>query len=234
MVMIRSAHASDAQLVGKLMADAFRDDPTWSVYYPDDATRPAKLEAHYSRRVRRHPELAEVAVDDGRVVGALMWEEPHSRSQVAALLRSGSRIVRRLISRLPGRQGIAHTLTVEAHRPTEPHWYIHDIAASPQARGKGVGSALLGHRLSAIDAAADSASDSDDANDTGGTGGTGGTDSPAGAGKQGGIPHRVQLAALESTTAGSRRLYERFGFEAVAEVTTQPGEQATVMVRRPT
>lgn len=213
MVMIRSAHASDAQLVGKLMADAFRDDPTWSVYYPDDATRPAKLEAHYSRRVRRHPELAEVAVDDGRVVGALMWEEPHSRSQVAALLRSGSRIVRRLISRLPGRQGIAHTLTVEAHRPTEPHWYIHDIAASPQARGKGVGSALLGHRLSAIDAAADS---------------------PAGAGKQGGIPHRVQLAALESTTAGSRRLYERFGFEAVAEVTTQPGEQSTVMVRRPT
>ena len=178
------------------MAEAFRDDPTWSVYYPDASTRPAKLNAHYRRRVRKHPELAEVAVDDGRIVGALMWEAPYKKSTVAALLRSGSRITRRLISRLPGLQGIAHTLAVEKHRPVEPHWYIHDVAASPEARGKGVGSALLTHRLAQIDA--------------------------------GTLP-----TALESTTPGSRRLYERFGFEAVAQVPTQPGQSSTIMVRRP-
>ena len=210
MVTIRPAVSSDADLVGQLMAQAFRDDPTWSVYYPDASTRPAKLNAHYRRRVRKHPELADVAVDHGRIVGALMWEAPRAKSTAAALLRSGSRIARRLVSRLPGRQGVAHTLAVEKHRPLEPHWYIHDVAASPQARGKGVGSALLTHRLAEIDAAT----------------APGGTH-PAGAAAL------TPPTALESTTPGSRRLYERFGFEAVAQVPTQPGQSSTIMIRRP-
>lgn len=216
MVTIRPAEASDAELIGRLMAEAFRDDPTWSVYYPDASTRPGKLHSHYRRRVRRHPELAEVALDDGRIVGALMWEPPHKRSTTAAMLRSGSRIIRRLVSRLPGSQGIAHTLVVEKHRPIEPHWYIHDVAASPQARGKGVGSALLEHRLAAIDAATRVPAATGDSADAG----------PASA-----VP--APPIALESTTPGSRRLYERFGFEAVAQVPTQPGQSSTIMIRRP-
>lgn len=220
MVTIRPAVASDAELIGRLMAEAFRDDPTWSVYYPDASARPRKLHAHYRRRARRHPDLAEVAVDDGRIVGALMWEPPHKRSTTAALLRSGSRILRRLVSRLPGRQGIAHTLAVEKHRPIEPHWYIHDVAASPQARGKGVGSALLEHRLAAIDAAARIPADADPAG-------------PASPADPASPAPPAPPTALESTTPGSRRLYERFGFEAVAQVPTQPGESSTIMVRRP-
>lgn len=212
MVTIRPAVTSDAELIGRLMAEAFRDDPTWSVYYPDASTRPGKLHSHYRRRVRRSPELAEVALDDGRIVGALMWEPPHKQSTTAAILRSGSRIVRRLVSRLPGRQGIAHTLAVEKHRPIEPHWYIHDVAASPQARGKGVGSALLEHRLAAIDAVARV---------------------PAGADPAGTATSPTPPTALESTTPGSRRLYERFGFEAVAQVPTQPNRSSTIMLRHP-
>lgn len=217
MVTIRPAVAADAELIGRLMSEAFRDDPTWSVYYPDASTRPRKLHAHYRRRARRHPDLAEVAVDDGRVGGALMWEQPHRASTTAAVLRSTSRIVRRLVSRFPGRKGIAHTLAVEKHRPIEPHWYIHDIATSPQARGKGVGTALLEHRLAAIDAAGR---------------GPAATDNAAGSGRVS-TAQPAPPTALESTTPGSRRLYERFGFEAVAQVPTQPGQSSTIMVRRP-
>lgn len=195
MVTIRPAAAANAHVIAVLMAEAFRDDPAWSVYFPDPATRPRKLEAHYRGRISRTPELADVAVDDGQILGALLWEAPRDNSRVAAVLRSCARVVKRIGSRLPGGRGIAHTLAVEAYRPSEPHWYLHDIAASPKARGRGVGSALLTHRLGIID-------DSE-----------------------------TTLAALEATTPGSRRLYERFGFEAVGRAPTQPDQASTIMVR---
>lgn len=197
MVTIRPATSADAPIASKLVAEAFRDDPAWSTALPDPATRPRKLEAHYRRRIHRHPELVDVAVDDGQVVGALLWAAPHFHSRPAAIRRACSQAVRRIAGRLPGGHGIAHGLAVEAYRPADPHWYLADIAASPKARGKGVGSALLVHRIGKIDA------------------------SP------------TPLAALEATSPGSRRLYERFGFEAVGQVATQPGEASTVMVRRP-
>jgi ribosomal protein S18 acetylase RimI-like enzyme len=85
---------------------------------------------------------------------------------------------------------------VDSHRPPEPHWYLHDIGAGPEARGRGVGSALLEHRLGLVDQSG------------------------------------TALMFLEATTPGSRRLYERFGFEAVGSVPTQPGQASTAMIRR--
>lgn len=205
MVTIRPATSADAPIVAQLLGEAFRDDPAWATYFTKPVTRQQKLETHYRRRVHRHPELVDVAVDGDQVVGALLWAAPDSRSRPAVILRAGSRAIRRIASKLPRGQRFAHGLAVEAFRPTEPHWYLHDIAAGPNARGKGVGSALLTHRLGIIDAA--------------------GADNAASPG--------TTCAALEATTAGSRRLYERFGFEPVGRVPTQPGEASTVMVRRP-
>lgn len=196
MVTIRPATAADAPAVATLMSEAFRDDPAWSVFFPNSRTRAQKLDAHYRHRVRRQPERVDIAVHEGRVAGAMLWEPPQAGTRLAAILRSVSRAIRTLVSRFPGGRGIAHTLAVEAYRPTEPHWYLHDIAASPKARGKGIGSALLTHRLGLIDASG------------------------------------TTVAALEATTPNSRRLYERFGFEAVGQAPSQPGQASTVMVRR--
>lgn len=197
MVTIRPATSADAPIASKLLAEAFRDDPAWAMSLPDPATRPRKLEAHYRRRIHRHPDLVDVAVDGDRVVGALLRAAPHSESRPAVIRRSVWRTLRRIASRLPGGRGIGHGLAVESYRPAEPHWYLSDIVSSPAARGMGVGSALLTHFVAEVDA------------------------SP------------TTLAALEATSPGSRRLYERFGFEAVGRVPTQPGEASTVMVRRP-
>lgn len=213
MVTIRPATSGDAVIVGKLMADAFRDDPAWAVTYPKASTRYSKLETHYRRRVQRHPELGDVAVDDGRIVGALLFAVPRTPSGASSALGSVSRLIRTLASRLPGRNGLAHTLAIEKHLPPEPHWYLHDVAASPQARGKGVGTALLSHRLGVID----------DAGERPGQG----------AGDEAGTRSGTSLTALEATTEGSRRLYERFGFEAVSQIPTGPGQASTIMVRRP-
>lgn len=198
MMTIRSAARADAPAIASILTEAFRDDPAWSVSLPKDETRAAKLTAYYLRRARRHPEWADVAVDDGRLVGALLWKPPADPGAVATTRRAISGAVRWVLGRLPLGRGARHNHQIASYRPTEPHWYIRDIGTGPDARGKGVGSALLEHRLALIDQSA------------------------------------TTLAFLESTTPGSRRLYERFGFEAVGSVPTLPGNASTVMVRRPT
>ncbi len=196
MITIRTATADDAPALGRLLGEAFRDDPAWAQFYPDPATRAERLTAHYRRSVRRHPERVDVATDDGRVVGALLWEPPEAAGAGAAIRRVLTQAIQSARSRLPGGRGIRHTREVDSHRPPEPHWYLHDIGAGPEARGRGVGSALLEHRLGLVDQSG------------------------------------TALMFLEATTPGSRRLYERFGFEAVGSVPTQPGQASTAMIRR--
>lgn len=154
MLTIRTAIAADAPFVGRILGDAFRDDPTWAQYLPDPATRAQKLAKYYRRRVRRHPDHVDVAMDDGRLVGALLWAPPERAGGLSAARRTARRATQRIQSRLPGGRGVRHSRAVESHRPTEPHWYLRDIGAGPEARGKGVGSALLEHRLGLIDRSA--------------------------------------------------------------------------------
>lgn len=221
MVTIRPATAANAPVIAQVLAEGFRDDPTWAIHLPDPATRPRKLRAYYQRRVSRHPETVDVAVDEGRIVGALLWAAPRRESRPSAILRSCVRAAKRIVSRLPGGRGIAHSLAVEALRPTEPHWYLEEIVSSPQARGRGVGSALLTHRLGIIDAAAANSPDV-------APGLTAAPDTREAAT----AASTPTLTALEATTPDSRRLYERFGFEAVGQTPTQPGQASTAMVRR--
>ena len=151
MVEVRPAVASDAPAIGTMLGEAFGDDPAWALFFPDGASRPAHLAAHYRHYVRRHPDRVDVAVEDGQTLGALLWEPP--RRDAGRWARWGTRVAAalRLLVSPTARRGRAHTRAVEAHRPSEPHWYFHDIATGPRARGKGIGSALLRHRLDIID-----------------------------------------------------------------------------------
>lgn len=197
MVTIRPASRADAPAIARIFSEAFRGDPAWSVTLPDDKSRAAKLTTYYLRRVRRHPEWVDVAMDGGRLVGAVLWEPPADPGALATAKRGISGAARWTLGRLPLGRGARHTHQIEAYRPTAPHWYIRDIGTGPQARGKGVGSALLEHRLRVVDRSA------------------------------------TPLAFLESTTPASRRLYERFGFEAVGSVPTLGDQASTAMIRTP-
>lgn len=151
MVEVRAAAASDAQTIGKMLGEAFGADPAWAQFFPDEASRPARLTAHYRRQVQRHSDRVDVAVEDGQTLGALLWEPPHREAgRWSRWGERGAAVLRLLISPT-ARRGAAHTRAVDAHRPSEPHWYLHDIAAGPRARGRGVGSTLLRHRLNIID-----------------------------------------------------------------------------------
>ena len=197
MVTVRTATRADAPAVARLLSEAFRDDPAWSITLPEDETRLAKLAAYYRRRVRRRPGWVDVAVDDDEVVGALLWEPPADSGALATARRAITGGTRWVLGRLPIGRGARHTLQIEAYRPPAPHWYLRDIGAGPEARGRGVGTALLEHRLAIVDR------------------------SP------------TPLAFLEATTPGSRRLYERFGFETIGSVATLGEASSTAMLRRP-
>ena len=151
MVEVRPAAASDAPAIGEMLGEAFGEDPAWALFFPDGASRPTHLAAHYRHFVRRHPDRVDVAVEDGQTLGALLWEPPHRGSGRWARWGEKAAAALRLLISPTARRGAAHTRAVDAHRPSEPHWYFHDIATGPRARGKGIGSALLRHRLDIID-----------------------------------------------------------------------------------
>lgn len=174
MATIRPGTAADASEVGEIFSEAFEGDPVWAAHLPEASSRRRALAEFYASEVKRDPEHVDVAVDeDGQVLGALIWEPPGSRDAPA--------------SSSPTETGQSHDKAIDDQRPTEPHWYIHDIATSARARGTGVGTLLIQHRLDQIGA---------------------------------------EPTFLESTTPASRRLYERFGFDAHITDDMVPGSSA--------
>lgn len=179
MATIRPGTAADAGEIGEIFSEAFEDDPVWAAHLPDSSSRRRALAEFYASEVESEPEHVDVAVDeDGQLLGALIWEPPGSREESDSFS--------------PTEAGQAHDRAIDDQRPDEPHWYIHDIATSARARGTGVGTTLIQHRLDHVGSAP---------------------------------------AFLESTTPASRRLYERFGFEARVTDDMVPGSSA--MTRRP-
>lgn len=94
--------------------------------------------------------FVDVALIDGEVVGAAMWEHPEDNSDTTAgviknlgtyIRLTGPRALRTLVG----------TLRVAARRPKESHWYLHMVGASPERQGLGIGSKLLQHGLERID-----------------------------------------------------------------------------------
>lgn len=152
---VRSAGPRDVRAIAKVLADAFDDDPPFVWIVPNDATRKRRLRRYFATELRRHAlrhGAVEVAVDDGRVIGAAMWLPPSQWlappiGQLVSLPGFAWAFGRRL--RVAG-------AVVEAaygvHPRTPVHWYLHAIGVSPQCQGRGVGAALLRSRLSRCDA----------------------------------------------------------------------------------
>ena len=192
---LRAAGPGDLDAVVDLLTGVFLDDPLMSAIAAA-APEPraalghlhrVELAAHYlaADPAVRADSRVDLAVDaaSGDPLGVALWDAPSS-ADVVGPLGPGNEPPPGLDLDLLGGAWelcLADAAQCEAHRPTEPHWYLYMVAVAPAARGRGIGGRLLGHGLKRVDAE--------------------------------GLP-----AHLESTTPGSRRLYERFGFRQVAEL----------------
>ena len=197
MITVHPANERDLTRAAHVLADAFADDPTYRLLFAD-------AREHRAERMQRFFQATIKAVGcecvdlarhshSGEIAGVAIWVPPRPTNalpvRVAHQLRAG------LALGLRGVQaGVRYERAVAQVKPHQAAWHLSDIAAAPAARGLGVGSALLQHRLRLIDA------------------------------------QRLP-AALEATTPASRRLYERFGFEFVAELPHEVGGGAVAMAR---
>ncbi|MBO3095397.1 GNAT family N-acetyltransferase [Cellulomonas dongxiuzhuiae] len=154
-VHVAGARPQDVPTAGRVLAAALRDDAVMRAMLPGDTDRPARLTRIYAAVARMT--LASGGVVDlardgtaGPVVGVAVWEPPDLALGRWAQLREVPTLVaavgvRHLPAALRGLRAFA------AQRPRYPHWFLAYVGAAPAARGQGVGSALLAHRLAVVD-----------------------------------------------------------------------------------
>lgn len=159
-VIIRPARNGERGAT-KPLADAFAEDPVMATFVSAGSDRRGRLEKLFWAMLRSGPLAArtvDVAVDEnGSILGTAVWEEP----------RRGRERSRSFVGQIPafldalGLRGALAALRYRAvlqhPRPVLPHWYLAEIGVSPEARGLGVGSLLLTHRLGLVDAAREGA-----------------------------------------------------------------------------
>lgn len=148
-------YGTEAELAAIVAAqrEAFADEAVvrWVTAGAND---PEQLGAgfveHMVREALAIDEVLLAVADDGRIVGVSVWQEFDSaerpREQAA---ETGA-----LSATVPGLDRVAEVtrLIAEVH-PDRPHLYLASMGVVPDCRGRGVGAAMLRHRLAAADAA---------------------------------------------------------------------------------
>lgn len=129
-----------------MLGQAFADDPVvrWMLPAGRRVDTLFRTLARYQHGLDGGTDLA---VRDGRIVGAALWDRPGYRQPLRLNLAAVPAFVRTLRTRT--HYGSALESSFHRHRPPGEFWYLASIGAA--VRGRGVGSALLQHRLREID-----------------------------------------------------------------------------------
>lgn len=148
--VIHRAGPDDARLVGRLIGEAFADDPIslWILQKPELITR-------IMTRLATH-----VYVPDGfaeyldNQLGATMWMPPGGHGQLAGF-QSLAALFDMMVCGVPSALGRSSTFGSVMHKvtPKEPHFYLFTIGVVPEGQGKGLGGALLRSGLAQADRA---------------------------------------------------------------------------------
>ncbi|MBT0993853.1 GNAT family N-acetyltransferase [Cellulomonas sp. DKR-3] len=149
--------ADDLTAVARVLGEAFADDPVIMGLVGGGRARRDRATHLFTALLRAEAgdgagTVVDVARDDdGAVLGVAVWERPGTHgATLPALVGQAPTFLRALgVTGVPraltGRQALARC------RPEQPHWYLGQIGVTAVARGTGVGSSLLEHRLRAAD-----------------------------------------------------------------------------------
>jgi ribosomal protein S18 acetylase RimI-like enzyme len=146
---VRQATPADRRDVVRVMATAFDDDPVTRWLVPQHRSLEPLFAAH-ARWAHASPGGTDLAVLDGEAVGAAFWDPPGFRVSTMRQLASIPAYAWALRRRLP--RGATVEGAMHRARPHEEFWYLAGVGAV--RRGEGIGSALLRHRLEAVQGAA--------------------------------------------------------------------------------
>ena len=153
--LMREATKADLQRVVNTLSAAFYEDPLVTWFVRDGAARAEALHALFTFMVIDEPPEGiwlDIA-NDGAAIA--MWMAPVRARSADGLLNQLAHLPRFL--KISGFSRIIRALLVgqmlDKIHPHTPHAYLQFLACHPSAQGKGLGSALLRHRLALIDAA---------------------------------------------------------------------------------
>jgi len=140
---IRPAQAADVPALTRVLVRAYMDDPVAVWICGSSSLRAKTLEALYSARLHQMLAVEGVWTNDERTCAAV-WTPPRHRQAgirpSAALLRclANPRLTVRLPLLAAGFAGM------QRRHPRQPaHWYLSLLGTDPDARGHGLGSAVL-------------------------------------------------------------------------------------------
>jgi len=153
--IIRQATSADLPRVVETLAQAFYDDPLVTWFVRDGVARADALLALFNFMVvEESPEGVWLDIaGDGAAIA--MWMAP-GRARNADGIGNQLALLPRFL-KISGLSRIIRALLVgqmlDKIHPHTPHAYLQFLACHPSSQGKGLGSALLRHRLALIDTA---------------------------------------------------------------------------------
>ena len=143
----------DVPAAARVLATAFAADPPVASLLPKRGEPEERLTHKFVKALEAcdgERIICDVALDGDRFLGVSIWHSPedqpgpwwHEIAQIPEYLRVyGHRVV----------DAIRCDIELVKVRPRKPHWYLTFVGAHPDARGTGVGSALMRHRLDRAD-----------------------------------------------------------------------------------
>jgi ribosomal protein S18 acetylase RimI-like enzyme len=145
---IRRAGFDDLNGVASVLATAFQDDPIFSWCVPDAARRAAILPTFFrvvANAVAAHDDIHVAAISSrpvsGAIDGAALWLPPGA-GPVGDLEAAFAELFGDDAGRAFDIVGL-----LDAAHPQAPHHYLWFVGVAPEARGRGVGGAMVRHGL---------------------------------------------------------------------------------------
>lgn len=143
-VPLREEHLDGA---AEALARAFFDDPLQRHVFPDPAERAARSPGHFAPLLRYGLMFGEVLTTEGEPSGAAVWLPPGGWEVTPERAASAGldRLPEVLGEEAAGRFFSALEAVDPYHHSDVPaeHWYLMVVGVAPEARGLGLGRALL-------------------------------------------------------------------------------------------
>ena len=147
---LRIATSDDIPAIAASLAAAFQNDPIMTWIFPEPLNRSRRIPALFARLFQEATDHHGPCFVAGAAEAATYWHPP-------------TKVAPSLLAKLPGLlpwlriagaalpRALIFSEQSDAHRPTEPHWYLHIAGCAPASQGTGLGRAVIRAGLALAD-----------------------------------------------------------------------------------
>lgn len=154
---VRMARDDELNVASRVLTEAFVDEDGLNYWLKQGGAKTRARRIFFDAAVRdvvHADRQLHIAEADGAPLGAAIWLKPGDKAFDLPPLRE--LMLTPLLFRVAGLEGMRKATALgrrlTALHPTIPHAHLVFLGVSPEAQGRGVGSAMLKHALAPLDA----------------------------------------------------------------------------------